>query len=63
MPKITVLTMGDSGTWILPDGVLEHLKAKVGDELLATETPRGYQLTRFDPEAESSTDGGEQPSR
>jgi len=56
MPKVSVLTMDDSGTLILPDVVLDRLKAKVGDDLVLTETARGYHIRRHDPDSEDPAD-------
>jgi bifunctional DNA-binding transcriptional regulator/antitoxin component of YhaV-PrlF toxin-antitoxin module len=63
MPKVTVLTMGDSGALILPDEILSHLKAKSGDELVVTETARGYHIARHDPGAGDVVDAGEKAGR
>jgi bifunctional DNA-binding transcriptional regulator/antitoxin component of YhaV-PrlF toxin-antitoxin module len=56
MPKVTVLTMDDSGALILPDAILSHLNAKVGDELVVTETARGYHIARNDSKVENPAD-------
>ena len=46
MPKATLLTLGEAGFLALPQEVLDRLKVKVGDELLATETTNGYHIAR-----------------
>ncbi len=63
MPKVIILTMDDSGALILPDEALNHLKAKLGDELAVTETARGYHIARHDPGVDNAMDTGEKVGR
>lgn len=42
--KVELREFGDAIAMILPEEALAHMQAKVGDILLFTKTPNGYQI-------------------
>ena len=50
MTTIKVTTVGNSTGVILPKEILERLRVGRGDSLYVLETPRGIELTPYDPE-------------
>jgi putative addiction module antidote len=59
MAKLKVTTIGNSAGIILPREVLERLRVEKGDVLYAVETPRGIELTPYDPEFVSQMETAE----
>lgn len=49
MPKVKVTTVGSSTGVVLPKEILAKLKVGKGDTLHVTETPRGIELSPYDP--------------
>lgn len=47
---LKITTVGNSTGIVLPKDILEKLRVSKGDVLYATETPRGIELTPFDPD-------------
>lgn len=47
---LKVTTVGNSTGVVLPRELLEKLRVGRGDSLYVVETPRGIELTPFDPE-------------
>jgi putative addiction module antidote len=50
MPTVKLTTVGSSTGIVLPKDLLERLRVKKGDLLHVVETPRGIELTPYDPE-------------
>lgn len=50
MTTLKVTTIGNSTGVILPKELLERLRVEKGDALHVLETPRGIELTPYDPE-------------
>lgn len=49
MPKVKITTVGSSAGVVLPKEILARLKVGKGDVLHVTETPRGIELSPYDP--------------
>jgi putative addiction module antidote len=49
MAVLKLTSLGNSMGVVIPKEMLERLKAREGDQLLAVETPNGYFLTAYDP--------------
>jgi putative addiction module antidote len=47
--KLKVTTVGNSTGIVLPKDILEKLRVSKGDSLHAIETPRGIEITPYDP--------------
>ena len=56
---LTIEKIGDSAGLVLPEELLAHLGAEVGDTLYVTETPDGLRLTAIDPNIASELDAAE----
>ena len=56
--KLKLREIGTSVGVILPEEVLARLELGKGDELILTEAPDGYRLTRFDPAVEEQVEHG-----
>jgi hypothetical protein len=50
MPKVTALTIDDSGFLALPQEALDRLRFSIGGELVLAETERGYRVAKFEPQ-------------
>jgi putative addiction module antidote len=50
--RATVTQIGNSTCLILPKEAVARLKIKKGDCVFLTETPDGYTVTPYDPEAQ-----------
>ena len=50
MTTLKVTTIGNSSGVILPREILERLRVAKGDKLYVLETPRGIELTPYDPQ-------------
>ena len=49
---LTVKKRGNSLSVILPKEIASNLKVEDGDKLFLVETPRGYEISAYDPEFE-----------
>lgn len=63
MTTLKVTTVGNSAGVVLPRDLLEKLRVSKGDTLYAVETPRGIELTPYDPEFGAQMDAAEQVMR
>ena len=63
MTTLKVTTIGNSTGVILPKEVLERLRVGRGDSLHVLETPRGIELTPFDPEFATQMEAAERVMR
>jgi putative addiction module antidote len=50
MLTLKITTVGNSVGVVLPKEILERLRVEKGDSLYVLETPRGIELTPYDPE-------------
>lgn len=53
MKAVKLTTVGSSTGIVLPKEVLERLRVQKGDLLHLVETPRGVELTPYDPQFEA----------
>lgn len=63
MTTLKVTTVGNSAGVVLPKEVLQHLRVQKGDTLYAIETPKGIELTPYDPEFAAQMEVAEQVMR
>jgi putative addiction module antidote len=63
MTTLKVTTIGNSTGVILPKEVLERLRVEKGDSLHVLETPRGIELTPYDPEFAAQMEAAERVMR
>jgi putative addiction module antidote len=63
MTTLKVTTIGNSTGVILPKEVLERLRVEKGDALHVLETPRGIELTPYDPEFAAQMEAAERVMR
>jgi putative addiction module antidote len=63
MNTVKLTTVGSSTGIVLPKESLERLRAKKGDILHVIETPRGIELTPYDPEFEKQLAAAEEVMR
>jgi len=63
MTTLKVTTIGNSVGIVLPRELLERLRVKKGDALFALETPKGIELTAYDPEFGTQMDAAERVMR
>jgi putative addiction module antidote len=63
MMTLKVTTVGNSAGIVLPKEVLERLRVQKGDTLYVLETPRGIELTAYDPEFAAQMELAEQVMR
>jgi putative addiction module antidote len=63
MTTLKVTTVGNSAGVVLPRDLLERLRVSKGDTLYVIETPRGIELTAYDPEFGAQMDAAEQVMR
>lgn len=63
MTKVKLTTIGNSVGIVLPREVLTLLRSSKGDLLSVTETPRGVELSPYDPEFEKQMDLAEEIMR
>jgi putative addiction module antidote len=63
MMTLKVTTVGNSAGIVLPKEVLERLRVQKGDTLYVLETPRGIELTPYDPEFAAQMELAEQVMR
>lgn len=57
--ELKVTTVGNSTGIILPKELLEKLRISKGDKLYVSETPRGIELSPYDPEFAKQMDMAE----
>lgn len=63
MTTLKVTTIGNSVGVVLPKELLERLRVGKGDALFALETPKGIELTAYDPEFGAQMDAAERVMR
>ena len=63
MMTLKVTTVGNSAGIVLPKELLERLRVEKGDTLYVLETPRGIELTPYDPEFAAQMEQAEQVMR
>jgi len=63
MTKLKVVTIGNSVGVTLPKELLERLRVKKGDSLIAVETPNGIELTPYDSEFAQQMEAAEDVMR
>jgi putative addiction module antidote len=59
MRKLKLAALGESLGVILPKEILERLRVEAGDVLYVLETPKGIELTPFDPDIARQIDVAE----
>ena len=60
MTTLKVTTVGNSAGVVLPREVLEHLRVEKGDTLYVLETPKGIELSAYDPAFAAQMETAEQ---
>ena len=60
---LKITTIGNSTGIVLPKDILERLRVSKGDSLFVIETPKGVELTAYDPEMARQMDAAEQVMR
>ncbi len=63
MAKVKVTTVGSSMGVVLPKEILARLKIGKGDTLHVTETPRGIELSPYDPAFEQEMEAARKVMR
>ena len=63
MTTLKLTVVGNSTGIILPKEILDRLRVQKGDSLYVLETPRGIELTAYDPEFAAQMDAAEQVMR
>jgi putative addiction module antidote len=63
MTTLKVTTVGNSSGVIFPREILERLRVSRGDKLYVLETPRGIELSRYDPEFAAQMEEAERVMR
>jgi putative addiction module antidote len=63
LKRLKITTIGNSAGVILPKEILERLRVGTGDALYLVETPRGIELTPYDPEFAHQMELAEQVMR
>ena len=63
MKLLKINSVGNSAGIVLPKEILERLRAREGDTVLAIETPNGVELRPYDPEFARQMDIAEQAMR
>lgn len=63
MSSLKVTTIGNSAGVILPRELLDRLRVDKGDVLYVLETPRGIELTPYNPELAAQLDVAERVMR
>jgi putative addiction module antidote len=59
MTTLKITTVGNSIGVVLPRELLERLRVQKGDTLYVVETPRGIELTAYDPDFAIQMDAAE----
>ena len=63
MTTLKVTTVGNSSGVVLPREILERLRVSKGDKLYVLETPRGIELSPYDPRFAAQMDEAERVMR
>jgi len=63
MNSLKLITIGNSTGVVLPKEILQRLRVDRGDTLYVIETPRGIELTPYDPEFAGQMDVAERVMR
>jgi putative addiction module antidote len=63
MATLKITTVGNSVGVVLPREILDRLRVQKGDSLYVLETPRGIELTPYDPEFAQQMDAAESVMR
>lgn len=63
LTTLKVTTVGNSSGVILPREILDRLRVSRGDKLYVLETPRGIELTPYDPQFAAQMDEAERVMR
>jgi putative addiction module antidote len=63
MTTLKLTTVGNSTGVVLPKEILERLRVEKGDSLYVLETPRGIELTPYNPEFAAQMEAAEQVMR
>jgi putative addiction module antidote len=63
MLRLKITTIGNSVGVVLPKEILQRLRVGNGDALYVIETPRGIELTPYDPEFATQMELAEQVMR
>ena len=63
MTTVKLTTIGNSTGLILPREILERLRVDKGDLLYVIETPRGIELTPYNPEFAAQIEAAEEVMR
>ncbi len=63
MMKLKITTVGSSAGVVLPKPLLERLRMEKGDVLHCVETPRGFEITPYDPAFEQQMEAAERVMR
>jgi putative addiction module antidote len=63
MVTLKLTTVGNSVGVVLPREILQRLRVEKGDSLYVLETPRGIELTPYDPQFAAQMEQAEQVMR
>jgi len=63
MTTLKVTTVGNSAGVVLPRELLEYLRVDKGDTLYVLQTPKGIELSAYDPEFAEQMEAAEQVMR
>jgi putative addiction module antidote len=63
MVTLKLTTVGNSIGVVLPKEILQRLRVEKGDSLYVLETPRGIELTPYDPQFAAQMEQAEQVMR
>jgi putative addiction module antidote len=63
MVTLKLTTVGNSVGVVLPKEILQRLRVERGDSLYVLETPRGIELTPYDPQFAAQMEQAEQVMR
>jgi putative addiction module antidote len=63
MATLKLTTVGNSVGVVLPKEILQRLRVEKGDTLYVLETPRGIELTPYDPQFAAQMEEAEQVMR
>ncbi len=63
MTTLKVTTVGNSSGVVFPREILERLRVSKGDKLYVLETPRGIELSPYDPRFAAQMDEAERVMR
>ena len=60
---LRLISIGNSTGLVLPREVLERMRVERGDQLYLVETPRGFEVTPYDPEFAAQLESAERIMR